>query len=340
MRGPFAGILGGVIVQRSTHILMRAGIAGLFAAMTTTAAMAQPYPSKPIELVVHTSAGSGGDVISRQMAEIVRNQKLLPHPFIVNNRVGGGGVIAYNYFKTKRGDPYTMLSVTSTLLAMAYRPDVAIGLENYTPLALYAIDPQAVMVPADSPYKTFKDLADALKKDPGAFTAATTSTTGTGRMVVHLMEKALGVKIKFVTFKGGGDAVMSVAGGHTQFTTENLSEGMGLVDAKKLRVIAITTDKRLPQVGDVPTLVESGFPTIVAGTMRGFVFPAGVPKEAVTVMEGALAKAHKTKEWKDFASRNLYQDIYLSGSDFTAFLAKRMEEYREFYDAIGLAKKP
>ena len=312
--------------------------AGVLTTWASTAAIAQPYPSKPIELVVHTSAGSGGDVISRQMVEIVRKHKLLPQTFVVNNRTGGSGVIAYNYVKTKQGDPYVLLSVTSTLLSMAYRPDVNISLDNYTPVALFAVDPQSIMVGADSPYKTFKDLAEAIKKDPGSFTAATTSATGTGRLVIHRLEKVLGVKIKFVNFKGGGDAVTSVAGGHTQFSTENLSEGMGLVDAKKLRVLAVTTDKRMAQMPDLPTLIELGYP-IEAGTIRGFTFTAGVPKEAVATVEAALKRAHETPEWKEFAKRNLYQDVFLGSAEFGEYLKKRMVEYSEFYDAIGLGKQ-
>ena len=325
------------MVSPSYTRFSRYAVAGALAVFTGAFAYAQTYPTKPIELVVHTSAGSGGDVISRQMAEIVRREKLLPQPFVVVNKTGGGGVVGFSYFKTKRGDPYSMMSVTGTILALAYRPDVAITLDNYTPLALYAIDPQSIMVPADSPYKTFKDLVEALKRDPSAFTAATTSATGTGRLVLHLMEKAVpGLKIKFVTFKGGGDAVTSVAGGHTQFTTENLSEGMGLLEAKKLRVLAITTDKRLPQMPDIPTLVEQGFP-ITAGTIRGFAFTAGVPKQAVDTMEAVLRKAHGSPEWREFAKRNMYQDVFLGSAEFTKFLATRMVEYKEFYDAIGLA---
>lgn len=317
----------------------RGVLAGALAVFAGAAVHAQSYPSKPVELIVHTSAGSGGDVISRQMAEVVRRDKLLPQPFVVVNKTGGSGVIGFSYFKTKRGDPHYMLSVTSTLLALAYRPDVAITLDNYTPVALYAIDPQTIMVAADSPYKTFKDLVEALKRDPGAFTAATTSATGTGRLVLHLMEKAVpGLKIKFVTFKGGSDAVTSVAGGHTQFTTENLSEGFGLVEAKKLRVLAVTTEKRLPQVPDIPTLIEQGFP-ISAGTIRGFTFTAGVPKQAVDTMEAALKKAHESPEWKEFAKRNMYQDVFLGSAEFSKFLDAKMIEYREFYDAIGLGKK-
>jgi len=311
-------------LEDEMHIIKFSGsvVSSIFAVLTAlmcVTAYAQAYPIKPIELVVHTSAGSGGDVVSRAVAEIIRANKFLPQGITVNNRTGGAGVIGFGYFKTKRGDPYVMMSVTGTILAMAYRPDTNIGLENYTPLALFAIDPQTIMVPVDSPFKTFKDLMEAARSKPETLIAATTSIQGTGRLVIHLMEKHVpGAKFKFVTFNGGSEAVTSVAGGHTTFTTENLGEGIGFVEGKKLRVLAIAADKRLPQAPDVPTMQELGYP-ITAGTIRGFTFTAGVPKEAVVTMETALKKAHDSPAWKE--------------------LAKRLMEYKEFYEAIGLGKK-
>jgi putative tricarboxylic transport membrane protein len=300
---------------------------------------AQAYPVKPIELIVTTSAGSGGDVVSRAVAEIIRKEKLLPQLITVNNRVGGASVIGYNYFKTRRGDPYTMMSTTGTILLMAYRADVNIALDNYTPVALFAVDPQTIMVRADSPYKTFRDLMDAVRREPDTLVGATTSATGSGRMVMYLMEKqAPGSRIKFVNFKGGGEAVTSVAGGHTTFTTENLSEGLGFVEGKRLRVLAVAADKRLPHAPDIPTLQELGYP-ITAGTMRGFSFTAGVPKEAVVTMEAALKKAHESAEWKELSRRNMYLDSFMGSAEFTQYLVRRFPEYKEFWDAIGVNKK-
>ena len=314
------------------------GILGTLLALGSLPVLGQAYPARPIDVTVHTSAGSGGDVVSRFVSETMRREKYLPQPLQVVNRVGGAGIIGHTFFKTKRGDPYFMLSVTGTILVMAYRPDVGIGLENYTPLALMAIDPQTIMVPANSPYKTFKELVEAARSAPDTLVAATTSVTGTGRMVVFLIEKVVpGAKFRFVTFKGGGEAVTSVAGGHTTFTTENLSEGLAFVEGKTLRVLAVTADRRLPQAPDVPTLQELGYP-ITAGTIRGFTFTAGVPKEAVATMEAALERVHKSAAWKEFAQRNIFQDVFMGSAEFTKFLAVRMEEYRGFYDAIGLAK--
>src|SRR5688572_18009081 len=127
------------------------GILGTCAALAVAPVAAQPYPSKQIEVTVHTSAGSGGDIVSRAVAEVVRRDKLLPQPLMVVNRVGGSGALAFNYFRKQKGDPYQLLSVTGTILVMAYRQDMNIPLDQYMPVALMTIDPQTIMVPANSP---------------------------------------------------------------------------------------------------------------------------------------------------------------------------------------------
>ena len=164
-------------------------LSGAVASSLCGPASAQSYPTRPIELVSPTSAGSGTDIYARALADIFRREKLLPQPFVVQNRTGGASVIAYNYFKTKRGDPYVMLAATGSIVIMATRPDVNIGLENYTLLALFAVDPQAIMVPADSPFKTVKDLVEAARKQPDTIVCAITNPIGSGREVVHVLEK-------------------------------------------------------------------------------------------------------------------------------------------------------
>ena len=315
-------------------------VSGALAAGVCATAIGQPYPLRPIELVSPTSAGSGTDIYARALADIAQREKLLPQPFVVQNRTGGGSLIAYNYFQTKRGDPYVMLAATGTIAIMAARPDVNIGLENYTPLALFAVDPQAVMVGADTPYKTLRDLAEAARKQPDTIVCAITNPLGSGRMVIHMLEKLTpGAKFKYVTFKGGGEAILSVAGGHTHFTTENLSEGLALLEAKKLRALAITSLKRMPQLPDLPTATEAGYKMDV-GTIRGFVFPAGVPKETATMMENVLERAYKTQTWKDHAKKYYYEDRYLGSAEYAKFLVQRVQEYKEFFGDIGAFPKP
>ena len=207
-------------------------------------------------------------------------EKIFSQPLVVSNRPGGSGAVAFNYVKGKRGDPHVVLTMaTGSFLSAAGRPELGLGLENFTPLASFALDPQAVAVPWDSKFKTMKDLIEAGKREPNAITASITSATGTARVLLYLIERETGAKFKYVSFKSGSEATTAVVGGHVPFTPENLSEMMGHVEGKKLRVLAVTGNKRLAAVPDAPTMKELGY-NVTLGTGRGFVMPAGVPKEA------------------------------------------------------------
>jgi putative tricarboxylic transport membrane protein len=307
-------------------------------AFTAPAAPAQTFPSKPIELVSHNSPGGGTDVIARVVAEILVKEKLVNVPVNVINKPGGGGAIAYGYIKSKRGDPHTIMSVGSmAMLTQVMRPELELGFENYTPLAFVAQDPQALMVLGDSPFKTLKDLIDTAKREPNTLVASVASAGGTARMLVWMMEKETGGRYKVVTNKGGADAIMQVMGGHTHFSTENIAEGRAAVEAKKLRVLAVSSLKRQPLVPEAPTFKELGI-NIHLGTERGFAMPAGVPQEAAAHMEAVLRKLYSSAAWKAHAERSLYENIWLGSADYAKRLADRAVEVREFQQAIGLLK--
>jgi putative tricarboxylic transport membrane protein len=310
------------------------------ALLVVPAAFAQSFPSRPIELVVHVSPGGGTDIIARVVAEILTRERLVSQPVNVINRPGGAGAIAYTYFKGKRGDPHTIMTVASmTLLIQTTRPEMGMGLEHFTPLAFLAQDPQAVMVSADSPFRTLKDLVEAGKREPDSLVASVTSPGGTARMLIWLIERETGARYKVVSFKSGADAILPVMGGHTNFTTENVSEGHGAVQAKKLRVLAVSSAQRLPIVPDVPTLKELGY-DIHVGTGRGFAMPADVPKEAAARMEAILERVYRSAAWKEHAERSMYENIWLGSADYAAHLAQRRVLVLDFLQSIGLAPKP
>ncbi len=317
---------------------MRRCYAFLLLISISSAAFAQAFPSRPLEFVVHTSAGGGTDIFARVVAEIIAREKLLNQPINVLNRAGGGGAIAYTYTKSKRGDPHTVAVVASlAMITQTLRPELDLGMEHYTPIAFLAQDPQAVMVPADSPYKTIKDLIEAGKKNPESIVASVTSPGGSGRLLVWLLEKETGARFKSVSFKSGGDAIIQVMGGHTQFTTENISEGYGAVEGRKLRVLAVTSATRLAIVPDSPTLKESGI-NLHVGTGRGFAMPAGVSKEAAATMEATLEKVYKTPQWKEHAAKNFYENIWMGSAEYARHLAERRAQHGEFLKAVGIMK--
>ena len=329
-------------MTRETRNFRSRFIAALSAAAVVCAgaAAAQSYPSRTVDFVVHVNPGGGTDVFARYVTEIMTRDKLVSQPLVVQNRTGGAGVVAFTYVKGKRGDPHTVLTIaTGSFLTAAARSDLDLGLEHFTPLAFFARDPQGIMVHADSKYRTFKDLIDDAKGQPDSIVCAVTSATGTGRMTLWRLERETGTRFKFVTFKAGSEAVVSVLGGHVPFTTENVSEAWGHIEAKKIRVLAVTTEQRMPALPDVPTLTELGY-KVQIGTGRGFVMPAGVPKEAVAAMEALLEKVHKSALWRDYAVNNLYEDRWMGAAEFTRYLAEQRVAQREFVDAIGLGKKP
>ena len=310
------------------------------AAALMSVAQAQPYPSKTIEFNVHTSAGGGTDVFARAVSDIMGREKIFSQPLIVSNRPGGSGATAFSYIKGKRGDPHVVLTMaTGSFLATTSRKELDLGLENFTPLAALALDPQAIAVAADSKFKTVKELIEAGRKEPNVLTASISSATGTGRLLLYLIERETGAKFKYVSFKSGSEATTAVAGGHVNFTPENLSEMLGLVDTKKLRVIAVTGEKRLAAVPDAPTMKELGY-NIVVGTGRGFVMPAGVPKDAAAAMEAALKRVHASAAWKEFAARNNYEDMWMSSAEFGKLLEKLSVEMADFLAYISAPQKP
>ena len=315
-------------------------ILGAAATLGGSAVLAQPFPSRPIEFVVHTSPGGGTDVIARIVAEILTREKLVTQPINVINRAGGAGAIAYTYFKGKRGDPHTIMTVASmTLLVQTVRPEMAMGLEHFTPLALLAQDPQAVMVSADSPYKTFKDLVEAGRREPNTLSASVASPGGTARMLLWLIERETGARYRMVSFKSGADAILPVMGGHTQFTTENISEGHGAVEGKKLRVLAVSSVQRLSAAPTAPTLKELGY-DIHVGTERGFAMPADVPKDAAARMETNLERIYNNPAWKEHAERSLYENIWMGSAEYAKHLAQRRVLVLEFLQSVGIAPKP
>jgi putative tricarboxylic transport membrane protein len=306
-------------------------------AQSTTA---QTFPSRPIEMVIHSNPGAGQDVFGRLFADISAREKLLPQPFTVVNRPGGSGTVASTFINSKRGDPHYLLSLSSTIvLALANRPDVGLGLDIYTPVALFGFDLQAVTVPADSRFKTFKELIDAAKQAPDTVVNGIASATGTARFFQYQLEKASGAKFKYVSFKSGSDAMAAVMGKHVDLTMENVSEVLSGVEAKKLRILAVPAERRLTGLPDVPTLKELGY-NIHVGGGRGLAMPAGVSKESLAIMETAAERAHKSAQWREYATKNMYENTYLGSAALSQYLAKQLPAVGEFMEFIGSKKAP
>ncbi len=308
-------------------------------AQTPSIGSGQAFPSQPLELVAHTAPGGGTDQFVRLMGDIFTREKMVTQAPVISNRAGGGGAIAYNYVKGKKGDPHVLLAVaTGTFMSALVRPDLGFSLDDFTPVAFLAMDPQVVAVTGDGKYNNVKDLIEAAKREPNTIVSAIASATGSGRLFQYMLEKQTGAKFKYVSFKSGSEAGTAVAGGHIQVTTENHSEVAAHLESKKVRVLAVTGEKRMAALPNVPTMKELGYP-IVVGTGRGVAMPAGASREAVTTVENMLRRAMATKQWKDYSANNNFEENFLDGAQFRKYIDSRREEFRDFLSHVGLLKK-
>ena len=326
--------------RTGNRIRIGSSLFGMFCAVVAVGgyAQAQTYPSRTIEFVAQSSPGGGTDLFSRSITDLLTKQKSFSQPLINANRVGAGGVVAYNYIKSKRGDPHVIMAIaTGGVLNSASRPELDLPLDIFTPLAMFATDPQVVAVRAESKFNTFKELIDAAKREPGTITVGVTSATGTARLAFHVIERVTGTKFRYVSFKGGGEAVLATLGGHVETTGENMSEMLPLVESKKMRVLAVTGERRFVQAPDIPTAKELGYDVIVA-TGRGFSMPAAVPKEAAVAMEAALKRVYDSPAYKEYSHRNMFDNGYLDSAAFGKYLIANRGVHEEFLKAIGVVK--
>ena len=302
-------------------------------------AFAQTYPNRPVELVSPTGAGGGSDLVARAVADIVAREKLLPQPLVIQNRAGGGGAVGQVYVAGRKADPYVLLLAGTSLLTVPVRTGLDAGLDRFQALGMIGVDANSLVVREDAPYRTVKELVAAARANPKSINVAITFPGGTAHSMIYRLEQLTGARFNTVSFKSGADAVTAVLGGHVHATAENLGEVIAQVEARKLRLLGVPTSRRIATLADVPTLKEQGY-DVQSGAFRGFVAPAGIPKEAVALLEEAFAKVHKHPAWKDFMAKNRYEDVYMNAEEFGRYLAARQTEFRAFLTEMGLALKP
>lgn len=321
-----------------TRIVSLALSVGLVIALLSIACQAQPpsYPSRAIECVSATTAGSAGDLLPREVVDILTKEKIVSQPISVVNKPGGSSAVATAYVAEKKGDPYYLYHITTVHVTTPLSTG-STSWKVLSPVANLVMDANLIAVAADSPYKSIKDLVDA-SKTGAKITWGGGSVTASENLNRHLINKHLGGNIEFISFSGGGEAIPAVLGGHVQVIMRRVFEVAEMVKAGKLRAIATIGDERLPAWPDIPTLKELGVPSVPGG-FRGFALPGGVPPETVKYWEDALAKVRVTPAWKKFADDNDLADGWMKSKEFAQFLEERGKDYESVMREMGLVKK-
>jgi tripartite-type tricarboxylate transporter receptor subunit TctC len=301
------------------------------------------YPTKGVEIVVPFAAGGGTDLISRLVADYMG--KKWGKPMLVVNKPGGGGIVgARAALKEGRPDGYTMLMdihTTSSMHIGAWKtPQLTLADRKYA--ARIVRDPMVFAVKADAPWKSFKELSDWVKANPGELIWSTAGPSGPSRYTAYDWFTQIGVdgtKTKMVITEGAADSMAKLAGGHVVLAIHSVAEAQAMAQAGKIRLLAVLSPTRIKYIKDVPTAEEQGVMKGVRVLWWAAVsFPAGTPDPIVKKWEAALAEMVKDPHFLAGADRISMNIDYLSGEQTRAFVEKEAVGYTEMATQIGIRR--
>ena len=296
---------------------------------------ASAYPERPIELTVPFAAGGGSDIMARTIAAIMQQEKLLPQPIVVVNRPGGNGILGYLHVGLKAGEPHVLTAATPSFLIQPLLGRMKLTYRDYTLIAGLALDEFVLIVRADSPHRSVADLIAAARRSPKAVTVGGSSTPSTDSMIAHLVERATGAQFNYVPFKGGGEVMTNLLGGHIEVASANPGEALDQLEAKRIRPLAVASERRLHSLPDVPTLRESGIDVVVT-QWRGVVAPKGIPPDAQAVLAAAFKRLTESKPWLHYVRENNLTPLYLAPEAFGRYLDSEAEKMARTLREMGL----
>ena len=316
------------------HLLQ---LAAATLAVSSAAAWAQTFPVRPIKLVIAFPAGGPTDITMRQLAE--NASKILGQPVIIDNKPGAGGTLPAQALQTAQPDGYTLAQMPLGVFRLPYTTKI-----NWDPVKdiNYVINVTGyafgIVVPADSPFKTWADFVAYAKANPGKLTYGSTGTFTSPHLTTELIAQKAGIQLQHVPYKGSADLMLATVSGQLMAAAD--STGFApQVEAGKLRVLNTWGDKRLAKFPDAPTLKELGYDT-VQNSPFGIGAPKGTPPEVVQKVHDAFKKAMEEPSYVAALGRYDMQPNYMSSAEYTKFAQDTFGREKALIEKLGLAKAP
>ncbi len=329
----------------------RAGLAAAAALLgfsVTTPAVAAWEPTKPVEFVVPAGTGGGADQMARFIQGVVTKHSLMKQPIVVVNKSGGAGAEGFLEIKGARGDPHKLVITLSNLFTTPLGTGVPVNWRDMTPVAMLALDQFVLWVNVESPYKTAQAYLEAVKAAPNnTFKMAGTGSKQEDQIITVALEKAAGRKITYIPFKGGGDVAVQLVGKHVDSTVNNPIEAIAHWRGGKLRPLCVLDDERMPYKAkitetmswnDIPSCREAGVPVDYL-MMRGIFMPPGVSAEQVEWYIDLFRKVRATPDWKEFMEKGAFKDSFMTGKEYTDWVANAEELHRTLMRDAGFLAK-
>ena len=299
----------------------------LVTSLGSTSSFAQDFPTKPVEIIVPFAPGGGTDMVSRAIAEVA--SKHLGQPVVITNKPGATGIIGAQYVRNAKPDGYTLLAAggSETVSVPHFKKLDFSPIDDFDPVLRIMVERVGFYVPADSPWKTMQDLITEAKAKPGQLTYATAGVGGLHHATVMVTEKQTGTSMVHVPHKGGAETLAALAGGHVSFAMASPNEAYALVQAGRVKCLAISALERSPTEPNSPTMRELGYDVYI-DNQKGLVLPKGVPAEVQKKLAEAFQKAYDDPQFKATAEKLKLEIAYLNAEDFSKAL-------RAMYNQIG-----
>jgi len=302
---------------------IRSSLAAAFAALllVPAATSAQPWPSRSITYVVPFTPGGSTDIVGRTVAQILT--KSLGQPVIVENKPGAAGAVGASQVAKAKPDGYTLLggtisthAINAALYAnLAYDP-----VKDFEPVTLVGFVPNALFVNPALPVKSVQEFIALLKKDESVRTFASSGSGTSTHLAGELFADLIGVKVTHVPYKGSPQALQDVAGGSVPYTFDQLTAGLALAKAGKLRLLAVTSPKRSAIAPDTPTMIESGVKGFDSVSWQAVFVPKGTPTAIVQRLNQDIVAGLRNKEVADKLATSLGMEVVASSPDELAKL--------------------
>ena len=310
-------------------------LAAATVAAPSLSAFAQAFPVRPIKLLVAFPAGGPTDITMRSLAD--NASKILGQPVVIENKPGAGGTLPAQQLQTAPADGYTLAQIPLGVFRLPYTTKI-----NWDPVKdiAYVINLTGyafgIVVPADSPLKSWTHFVGWAKANPGRLTYGSTGTLTSPHLTTELIAQELGIQLQHVPYKGSADLAQAILGGHVMAAAD--STGFApLVEAGKLRVLNTWGEKRLPRFPDAPTLKELGL-NIVQASPFGIGAPRGTPPAVVKRLHDAFKKAMEEPSYVQTLGRYDMLPMYMSSTAYSKFAQDTFLKEKALVEKLGLAK--
>jgi tripartite-type tricarboxylate transporter receptor subunit TctC len=320
---------------RRTALRLAAAIAALALAPIAVA----QYPNRPITLIVPWGAGGGTDATARILASIM--EKDLKQPVNVVNRTGGSGVVGHSAIAEAPPDGYTIGLITVEIGMMHWQGLTKLTGASYTPLGLVNADPAGLQVRADSPYKTAKELVDAIKANPGKLKSSGTGQGGIWHLSIAGMLKSLNIDpaaTPWVPSNGAAPGLQDLVAGGVDVVPCSIPEARALIDAGKVKSLAIMDANPPALYPSVPPLKAALGTDWTMAAWRGMAAPKGIPKDVEARLVAAVKNAYDSADYKKFMADRGFGVIYMPPADFAKFMEKSSNDLGATMKAVGIVK--